>query len=44
LGVDVDIVRVEDLRVVEGLEDGLLENFWEEGVFIGRLVATDEGL
>ena len=38
LGVDVDIVGVEDLGVVEGLEDGLLEDFGEEGVLVGRLV------
>ena len=44
LGVDVDIIRVQDLRVVEGLEDGLLEDLWEEGVFVGRLVAANEGL
>lgn len=44
LGVDVDIVGVEDLGVVEGLEDGLLEDFGEEGVLVGRLVAADEGL
>lgn len=44
MGVDVDIVGVEDLGVVEGLEDGLLEDFGEEGVLVGRLVAADEGL
>lgn len=44
LGVDVDVVGVEDLRVVEWFQDGLLENVREERVFVGGLVAADEGL
>jgi hypothetical protein len=42
--VDVDVVFVEDLRVVEGFEDGLLESVGEVGEFVGRLEAADEGL
>lgn len=44
LGVDVDRVRVEDLGVLEGLEDGPLHGVGEEGVFVGGLVAADQRL
>ena len=35
---------MEDLGVVDGLENRLLKNFWEEGVLVGRLVAADQRL
>jgi len=44
LGIDIDVVGVQYLRVVEGLEDRRLEYVGEEGVLVGRLVAADEGL
>lgn len=33
--VDVDVVFVEDFRVVEGFEDGFLESVGEVGEFVG---------
>lgn len=44
LVVDVDVVGVQNLGVVEGLEDGGLDGVREEGVFVGGFVAPDEGL
>jgi len=35
---------VQDLGVVDGLQDGLLQGVWEERVLVGRLVAAHEGL
>jgi hypothetical protein len=35
---------VEDLGVVEGVEDGLLQSFGVEGVLVRRLEAADQGL
>jgi len=35
LGVDVDVVGMQDLRVVDGLQDGLLQGVREEGVLVG---------
>jgi hypothetical protein len=44
LVVDVDVVGMQDLRVVDGLQDGLLQGVREEGILVGRLVAAHEGL
>lgn len=38
--IDSDIIRMQDLGVVDGCEYGLLECLWEERIFIGRLVTT----
>jgi hypothetical protein len=35
---------MQDPGVVDGLEDGLLEDFREEGVLVGGLVAAHKGL
>ena len=44
LGVDVDVIRPQYPRVLDGLEDGLLEDGGEERVLVRRLIATDERL
>ena len=38
------MVRMQNLWVVDGLENGFLKDLWKERVFVGRLVAADEGL
>lgn len=44
LVIDIDVVLVEDLGVVEGPQDGLLDSIREEGVFVRRLKSPNEGL
>lgn len=44
LAVDVDVVGVQDLRVVDGLQNGLLQDVREEGILVGGLVAAHKGL
>lgn len=42
--VDVNVVGVQDLRVVQGRENGCFQRFWEKGVLVGGLEAADARL
>jgi hypothetical protein len=42
--VHIDVVGVQDARVVERLQDGGFESTGEEGVFVGGLVSADQGV
>lgn len=42
--IHIDIVGVEDLRVVERLQDRGFESVGEEGVFVGGLKSPDQGV
>lgn len=39
--VDIDVILVQDFGVVERLENGLLDDVWEERVLVWRLEAAD---
>jgi hypothetical protein len=42
--IEVDIIAVQNLRVLQRLEDRLLESVLEEGIFVRRIIAANPGL